>query len=34
MPALLTPEQAALATVDGFRTGKFEIHYRSASHAS
>ncbi len=27
MPALLTPEQAALATVDGFRTGKFEIHY-------
>ncbi|MCU0989988.1 MAG: SDR family NAD(P)-dependent oxidoreductase [Xanthomonadales bacterium] len=27
MPALLTPEAAALATVDGFRTGKFEIHY-------
>lgn len=27
MPALLTPEEAALATVDGFRTGKFEIHY-------
>ena len=27
MPALLTPEQAALATVDGFNSGKFEIHY-------
>jgi len=27
MPALLTPEQAALATVDGLKTGKFEIHY-------
>lgn len=27
MPALLTPEQAALATVDGLETGKFEIHY-------
>jgi short-subunit dehydrogenase len=27
MPALLTPEQAALATVDGFKAGKFEIHY-------
>lgn len=27
MPALLTPEAAALATIDGFRTGKFEIHY-------
>ena len=27
MPALLTPEEAALATVDGFRTGNFEIHY-------
>jgi short-subunit dehydrogenase len=27
MPALQTPEQAALATVDGFKTGKFEIHY-------
>lgn len=27
MPALLTPEAAALATVDGFRTGNFEIHY-------
>lgn len=27
MPALMTPEQAALATVDGFRSGRFEIHY-------
>lgn len=27
MPALLTPAQAALATVDGFRRGNFEIHY-------
>jgi short-subunit dehydrogenase len=27
MPALLTPEAAAQATIDGFRTGKFEIHY-------
>jgi short-subunit dehydrogenase len=27
MPALLTPEEAALATVDGFRAGNFEIHY-------
>lgn len=27
MPALQTPEQAARATVDGFKTGKFEIHY-------
>jgi len=27
MPALLTPEQAAVATLDGFRRGKFEIHY-------
>jgi short-subunit dehydrogenase len=27
MPALLTPEQAALATVDGFKRGNFEIHY-------
>ena len=27
MPALLTPEQAALATVDGLKPGKFEIHY-------
>jgi NAD(P)-dependent dehydrogenase (short-subunit alcohol dehydrogenase family) len=27
MPALQTPEQAALATVDGFKTGNFEIHF-------
>jgi len=27
MPALLTPEQAAVATVDGLATGNFEIHY-------
>jgi short-subunit dehydrogenase len=27
MPALLTPEQAAIAAVDGFRTGNFEIHF-------
>jgi short-subunit dehydrogenase len=27
MPALLTPEQAALATVDGLKSGKFEVHY-------
>ncbi|UCV07446.1 SDR family NAD(P)-dependent oxidoreductase [Dechloromonas denitrificans] len=27
MPALLTPEQAAIATLDGFTRGKFEIHY-------
>jgi len=27
MPALQTPEQAAIATVDGFKTGNFEIHY-------
>lgn len=27
MPALLTPQQAALATLDGFATGHFEIHY-------
>lgn len=27
MPALLTPEQAALATVDGFKSGNFEIHF-------
>ncbi len=27
MPALMTPEQAALATVDGFTSGQFEIHY-------
>ena len=26
-PALLTPEQAALATVDGLKTGEFEIHF-------
>ena len=27
MPALLTPEQAALATIAGFASGAFEIHY-------
>ena len=27
MPALQTPEQAALAVVDGFGTGAFEIHF-------
>lgn len=27
MPALLTPEQAAVATLEGFRQGGFEIHY-------
>ena len=27
MPALLTPEQAACAAVDGFKTGGFEIHF-------
>ncbi|HLO63467.1 MAG TPA: SDR family NAD(P)-dependent oxidoreductase [Azonexus sp.] len=27
MPALLTPEQAASATLDGFATGDFEIHF-------
>jgi NAD(P)-dependent dehydrogenase (short-subunit alcohol dehydrogenase family) len=27
MPALLTPAQAALATVDGLKSGNFEIHY-------
>ncbi|MCM8610935.1 SDR family NAD(P)-dependent oxidoreductase [Accumulibacter sp.] len=27
MPALLTPEEAALATVEGWRAGSFEIHY-------
>jgi short-subunit dehydrogenase len=27
MPALMTPAAAALATLDGFRQGQFEIHY-------
>ncbi len=27
MPALLTPEQAAIATVDGFKSAHFEIHF-------
>ncbi|MBS0347621.1 MAG: SDR family NAD(P)-dependent oxidoreductase [Proteobacteria bacterium] len=27
MPALLTPEQAANAAMDGLRTGNFEIHF-------
>lgn len=27
MPALLMPEQAATAAVDGFKTGNFEIHF-------
>jgi short-subunit dehydrogenase len=27
MPALLTPEQAARAMADGFKAGRFEIHY-------
>ncbi|MDE2440488.1 MAG: SDR family NAD(P)-dependent oxidoreductase [Betaproteobacteria bacterium] len=27
MPALLTPEQAAQAMIDGFREGRFEIHF-------
>lgn len=27
MPALLTPEQAATAIVDGLRSGSFEIHF-------
>lgn len=27
MPALQTPEQAAMATVNGFKSGNFEIHY-------
>lgn len=27
MPALLTPEQAAIATVDGFKSDNFEIHF-------
>ena len=27
MPALLAPEQAAEAIVDGFRSGAFEIHF-------
>ncbi|WP_417070584.1 SDR family NAD(P)-dependent oxidoreductase [Niveibacterium terrae] len=27
MPALLTPRQAAIATLDGFKKGSFEIHF-------
>lgn len=27
MPALLSPEQAAIEAVDGFGTGRFEIHF-------
>lgn len=27
MPALLTPQQAALAAVDGFKSANFEIHF-------
>lgn len=27
MPALLTPEQAAISIVNGFKTGNFEIHF-------
>jgi short-subunit dehydrogenase len=27
MPALMTPEAAALATVNGLKSGKFEIHF-------
>ena len=27
MPALMTPVDAAIATVDGLKTGKFEIHF-------
>ena len=27
MPALMTPEAAAIATVDGLKSGKFEIHF-------
>ena len=27
MPALLTPEQAAIAAVDGFKSANFEIHF-------
>lgn len=27
MPTLLTPQQAAVAMIDGFRTGRFEIHF-------
>ncbi|AXS79442.1 SDR family oxidoreductase [Dechloromonas sp. HYN0024] len=27
MPALLTPEQAAIAAVEGFESGSFEIHF-------
>ncbi len=27
MPALLTPEEAALATLEGLRKGRFEIHF-------
>ncbi len=27
MPALLTPEEAAVAMVDGFTDGRFEIHF-------
>jgi len=27
MPALLTPQQAAVAMIDGFGTGRFEIHF-------
>ena len=27
MPALMTPEAAAIAAVDGFKAGKFEIHF-------
>jgi len=27
MPALLTPQQAAVAMIDGFTTGAFEIHF-------
>ncbi|MBS0370161.1 MAG: SDR family NAD(P)-dependent oxidoreductase [Proteobacteria bacterium] len=27
MPALLTPEQAATAAVDGFSSGNFEVHF-------
>ena len=27
MPALMTPEAAAIATVDGLKRGNFEIHF-------
>jgi NAD(P)-dependent dehydrogenase (short-subunit alcohol dehydrogenase family) len=27
MPALMTPENAALAAIDGFKSGAFEIHF-------